>query len=143
MLPCLIFHLNAFEAIKLLQSLLAGLEYRQKQVKSSFLLFVWLFFLLIGCSLHFTLAEDRFLLIPLVCYSCLSKHHHHQAYPTYYMDKVAEKNALKKEADAAVKSTGESYICIYLYVYTYVYMYIHIYIYKHVYIHTYIHIRMH
>eukprot|EP00596_Hydrurales_sp_CCMP1899_P009618 CAMPEP_0119034286 /NCGR_PEP_ID=MMETSP1177-20130426/1284_1 /TAXON_ID=2985 /ORGANISM="Ochromonas sp, Strain CCMP1899" /LENGTH=1580 /DNA_ID=CAMNT_0006991613 /DNA_START=41 /DNA_END=4783 /DNA_ORIENTATION=- len=61
MLPCLIFHLNAFEAIKLLQSLLAGLEYRQKQ-----------------------------------------------AYPTYYMDKVAEKNALKKEADAAVKSTGKN-----------------------------------
>ena len=29
MLPCLVFHLNAFEAIKLLQSLLAGLEYRQ------------------------------------------------------------------------------------------------------------------
>ena len=25
MLPCLVFHLNAFEAIKLLQSLLAGL----------------------------------------------------------------------------------------------------------------------
>jgi uncharacterized Zn finger protein len=59
MLPCLVFHLNAFEAIKLLQSLLAGLEYRQKK-----------------------------------------------AFPTYYMDKVAEKNALKKEADAAVKSTG-------------------------------------
>ena len=30
MLPCLMFHLNAFEAIRLLQALLAGLEYRQK-----------------------------------------------------------------------------------------------------------------
>jgi hypothetical protein len=27
-------------------------------------------------GLHFTLAEDRFL-TSLVCYSCLSKHHHH------------------------------------------------------------------
>jgi hypothetical protein len=30
MTPCLPFHLNAFEAIKLFQQLLAGLEYRQK-----------------------------------------------------------------------------------------------------------------
>lgn len=30
MLPCLMFHLNSFEAIRLLQALLAGLEYRQK-----------------------------------------------------------------------------------------------------------------
>ena len=59
MLPCLMFHLNAFEAIRLLQALLAGLEYRQKV-----------------------------------------------AHPTYYLDKIAEKNVLKKAADAAVKSTG-------------------------------------
>ena len=60
MLPCLMFHLNSFEAIRLLQALLAGLEYRQK---------------------------------------C--------AFPTYYLDKIAEKSVLKKEADAQVKSTGE------------------------------------
>ena len=59
MLPCLMFHLNSFEAIRLLQALLAGLEYRQK---------------------------------------C--------AFPTYYLDKIAEKSVLKKEADAQVKSTG-------------------------------------
>ena len=66
MLPCLMFHLNSFEAIRLLQALLAGLEYRQKV-----------------------------------------------AFPTYYLDKVAEKNALKKEADAAVKSTGMTYITLF------------------------------
>lgn len=62
MLPCLMFHLNSFEAIRLLQALLAGLEYRQKV-----------------------------------------------AFPTYYLDKMAEKMALKKEADAAVKSTGKNH----------------------------------
>lgn len=66
MLPCLMFHLNSFEAIRLLQALLAGLEYRQK---------------------------------------C--------AFPTYYLDKIAEKSVLKKEADAQVKSTGAyvRYVC--------------------------------
>lgn len=61
MLPCLVFHLNAFEAIKLLQSLLAGLEYRQKL-----------------------------------------------AHPTYYMDKIAEKEDLRKKTEAQVKAVGRN-----------------------------------
>lgn len=36
MLPCLPFHLNAFEAIRLFQGLVAGLEYRQKQAHPTY-----------------------------------------------------------------------------------------------------------
>jgi len=61
MLPCLPFHLNAFEAIRLFQGLVAGLEFRQKK-----------------------------------------------AFPTYYLDLQKEKDAKKKQVQAAEKDTGKN-----------------------------------
>jgi len=82
----------------------------------SYRIFVWLFFFTSAllAVVYVSYVEDRFLLIPLVCYSCLSKHYH-------------------RHSNAMWFSHTNTHIFVYIHIYIYIhvlgsviYIYIHI-----------------